>query len=386
MSIVFKIKTFFLLTFCFIFSFSNAQEKTWVDSLDAYAREDYMPPKKYRWTWQRAAFLHSMVYQSETAAPDKRQQYLDYTQKAIDNVYFRANGKSPNAVASGLGTAYLARALKSERYKKAADKVFADYLKVKRADNGGITHKAKYKELWDDTIYMIGIFLQQMYLLTGDEQYIDQLMIQIDAHHEKLSDPKTGLWYHGWDGDDKNRCNFCGQTGWSNNPEKRSNEFWGRGNGWVVVTLAQTLKVLPKEHPHRAKAEAYLKEMIQGLPAVQDKATGHWFQLPMRPEQAGNYIESSCTAMFAYGILVGLEEGVVEGLEYQESVQSAYAGLRTYSIKELGKGYLTTKNVCKGTCIGDMQYYLDRKAASEKPSGIGMFILFGRAFENSSLK
>lgn len=382
MATTLKIKLSILLM---ILTYSGLKADTWVDSLDHYARNEYMPPSKYHWTWQRAAFLHSMVYQYEIGSADEKVVYLDYVKRAIDGVYNRANGKSPNAVASGLGTAFLARTTQHEKYRTAADKVFSDYLKVKRTDNGGISHKAKFQELWDDTIYMIGIFLQQMYLLTGDEKYIDELLLQVNAHREKLSDPKTGLWYHGWDGDDKNRCNFCGQTGWSNNSEKRSNEFWGRGNGWVVVTLAQTLKVLPETHPQRAVFAGYLKEMVEQLPQVQDKSTGHWFQLPMRPQQEGNYIESSCTAMFAYGILVAVQEGILEGVTYNESVKLAYHGLRTYSTQQNDKGFLTIKNVCKGTCIGDMQYYLDRKAESEKPSGIGMFLLFGRAYEASGL-
>lgn len=355
--------------------------KTWVDSLDTYAREEYMPPKKFRWTWMKAALLFVHTKQADWDVQNNRDQYMDFVQKSMDKRYRRANGKSPNAVASGLGMSYLSYHQKGKKYEKAALKIFKDYQKVKRTDNGGISHKRLYKELWDDTIFMIGIYLQKMYLWTKDEKYIDELFLQIEAHREKLSDPETGLWYHGWDGDNKNRCNFCGQTGWSKNPEKRSNEFWGRGNGWVVVTLAETVLTLDKNHPKRHLAEAYLKEMIRHLPAVQDSLTGHWYQLPMRPEQAGNYIESSATAMFAYGILVALQEGIVSGAEYEKSIERAYSGLRDHSVKKTGNNYLSIKNVCKGTCIGDMNYYLNRRNDGQKPYGIGMAILFGRAYE-----
>jgi len=382
-----KIKTFGLFLLLTVLGSGQLNANTtWVDSLEVYTMEKYMPPAKFRWTWQRASLLFPFTVRYDQVSAEGQDQYLKYVSKAIDKRYGKANGKSPNAVASGLGMAFLAIVTKDEKYIKASGKIYDDYLKVKRTDNGGISHKRSFKELWDDTIFMVGIFLQNMYKLTGDEKYIDELMLQINAHREKLSDPATGLWYHGWDGDDKKRCNFCGQSGWSNNPEKRSNEFWGRGNGWVVVTLAETVKTLPEGHPHRKTAEAYLKEMIVNLPDVQDRASGHWFQLPMRPEQKDNYIESSATAMFAYGILVALEEGVVKEEKYLKSIQAAYNGLRAHSIREAGNGYLTVKNVCKGTCIGDMEYYLNRKAQSEKPSGIGMFLLFGRAFEHSELR
>lgn len=368
-------------TLIFSLFLTSLQAKTWVDSLDVYAREKYMPPSKFKWTWQRASLLFPATKQYEFKAENQKDTYLNYVQKAIDKRYGRANGKSPNAVASGLGMSFLAIHQNDEKYKEASNKIYQDYLKVKRTDNGGISHKRKFKELWDDTIFMIGIYLQNMYKWTGDEKYIDELFLQFLAHREKLTDPTTGLWVHGWDDDDKNRCNFCGQTGWSNNPLKRSSELWGRGNGWVVVTIAELVQTLPQDHPRRAEAEGLLKEMIINLPKVQDSATGHWYQLPMRPEQAENYIESSATAMFAYGILVGLQEGVVTGDKYENAIHMAYNGLRDHSIRKKGE-YLTVTNVCKGTCIGDMEYYLNRKAKGEKPSGLGMVLLFGSAYDH----
>ncbi|HUH75122.1 MAG TPA: glycoside hydrolase family 88 protein [Chitinophagales bacterium] len=363
-------------------SLSTLQAKTWVDSLDIYVREKYMPPSKFKWTWQRASLLFAATKQYEFRPEDQKSTYLNYVQKAIDKRYGRANGKSPNAVASGLGMSFLSMHNMGEKYDKGSNKIYQDYLKVKRTDNGGISHKRHFKELWDDTVFMIGIYLQNMYNWTGDEKYIDQMFLQYIAHREKLMDPATGLWVHGWDGDNRNRCNFCGQSGWSKNESKRSNELWGRGNGWVIVTIAELVQLLSQDHPRRAEAEGYLKEMIINLPGVQDKISGHWYQLPMRPDQPGNYIESSATAMFAYGILIALQEGVVNGSAYEQAIQNAYQGLRTHSVKSAGGAYLTVTNTCKGTCIGNMDYYLNRKAKAEKPSGLGMVLLFGSAYED----
>ncbi len=47
----------------------------------------------------------------------------------MDKTYKHANGKVPNAVASGLGMAFLYRVTKDIKYKKACDKIYADYLK-----------------------------------------------------------------------------------------------------------------------------------------------------------------------------------------------------------------------------------------------------------------
>ncbi len=366
------------LLFCFAISqILFAQESTWVDSLDHYARTEFLPAKKYHWTWQNAALLNTIKVQYEMTSEE---EYLAYICKAMGRKLKRANGRTPNAVASGLGMAFLARETGEEKYKKAAEKVFEDYKKIPKTDNGGVSHLKKYKELWDDTIFMVGCYLREMYLLTGEEKYLNELLHQVEVHRAKLKDDDWGLWYHGWDDDDKNRSNFiCGQKGWSNNPEKRSKEIWGRGNGWVIVTLAETVSAIPDELPQRTKLAAYLKEMLVHLPALQDTVTGHWYQLPVRKNEQGNFMESSCTAMFGYGISIGLKEGVIEGAAYEKSAERAFYGLRKYSIRK-EKEELITMNVCKGTCIGDKYYYFNRRAASEKSFGIGMFILFGRAY------
>lgn len=56
-------------------------------------------------------------------------------------------------------------------------------------------------ELWDDTVYMVGEFLMQMYKLTGNKEFLLEAISQLKKHAEKLEDPETGLWYHGWDND-----------------------------------------------------------------------------------------------------------------------------------------------------------------------------------------
>lgn len=375
-----KSKTLLCCLLLWVTAQVSAQSLSWVDSMDLYARTVLMPPKKYAWTWQSAALLKTMIVRYEQAPAADKEKYLQYVKQSMAHVQPMANGRSPNNVASGVGMAFLARVTGDKKYSAAADKIYRQYLKIPRTENGGVTHLSGFKELWDDTIYMLGVFLQEMYRLTGDEQYLNELVGQIEAHREKLLCEEWGLWYHGWDGDNKKHCHPCGQDGWSNNPEKRSRECWGRGNGWVVVTLSETIQLLPANHPQRAKLASYLKEMLVHLPALQDSATGHWFQLPVRKNEAGNFIESSCTAMFGYGILSALKTGIVSGQEYQQSADRAFAGLRTHSIKELNGPYLTTKNVCKGTCIGDKEYYFQRSAKSEKRYGLGMFILFGSMY------
>jgi unsaturated rhamnogalacturonyl hydrolase len=357
---------------------------TWADSIDAYARNAFLPAKKYNWTWQQAALLRAMTTQYDLKTGPDPAVYLDYVRTAMDKSMHAAYaGHNPNGVASGFGLAWLARITGEAKYREAADRLYQKYLEIPRAANGGVTHLRRYRELWDDTIFMVGIYLLEMYLLTEDEKYLNELLLQVEAHREKLQVTEWGLWVHGWDGDDQKHCRLCSQQGWSDNPDNRSTEIWGRGNGWVVVTLTQVLESVPRTHPKWPTFAGYLKEMLAHLPELQDTATGHWFQLPVYPHEEGNYIESSCTAMFGYGIAGALRLGIVKGEKYKRSVEKAYNGLRRHSIQHKSGPHLTTLNVCQGTCIGNKTYYFKRKAGSEKSFGVGMFILFGRAFGSS---
>lgn len=374
-----NIKIIFLFVIAFL-SFQNIFSKTWVDSLDVYAREKYMPASKYNWNWMKAALLHAMVKQYDNDTTENKKVYYDFVKKAMDKKYKRANGKTPNAVASGLGMAFLLRVNGEDKYKKACQKIYSDYLKIKRTKDGGVSHLRNDVELWDDTVFMIGQFLLEMYKATNDEKYLDELASQISIHRDKLQDKTSGLWVHGWDSDAKSHCTFCGQLNWPNKATGRSEEIWGRGNGWIVVTLSDALNNISKDNAHWPIFAGYLKEMIVQLPALQNKENGHWYQLPLRVDEPKNFMESSCTAMFAYGEITALILGIVTDSAYVKSVELAYNGLRNYSIKKLSGEYITTKNVCKGTCIGDKNYYLKRKVKDQKPYSIGMFINFGRQY------
>ena len=137
-----------------------------------------------------------------------------------------------------------------------------------------------------------------MYKATGDEKYLNELAEQFRLHRDKLLDEKTGLGItvcHDKDG----LPYFCGQMGWPDDETKLSAEIWGRGNGWLFVTLADALDVIPRDDPLWDEFASYLNEMVVNLPELQDESTGHWFQLPVRKEDPENWIESSCTARFA---------------------------------------------------------------------------------------
>ena len=354
--------------------------KYWGDSLVYYAITNYMPACHYNWNWREATLLRSFInlYEEDTT---KKDAMLKYITTAMELNMNKANGNTPNALASGVGLAFLSKVSNDNQFKIKSLELFEEYKLISRASNGGVSHRKDVVELWDDTVYMIGLYLLEMYKSTHDEKYLNELTFQIIAHNDKLGDKKTGLWYHGWDNDSIITDDGCCQLGWSNNPMHRNDQFWGRGNGWIAMTLADVLAVMPQKYSSRAEILAIYQKMMNALVPLQDKVTGHWFQLPIHPEDfnKGNFIESSCTAMFGYAMAKGLKLGILPEKIFLPVIKSAYTGISKNSIKAIGN-YKTISNVCAGTCIGDKSYYYKRNVEIGTEFGLGAAIMFGNAY------
>lgn len=139
----------------------------------------------------------------------------------------------------------------------------------------GMTNQTRF---WIDDIYMIASLQAQAFRATGESIYLERAALEVEAYVKKLQRPE-GLFYHGPD----------------------APFFWGRGNGWVAVGLAELLSVLPKEHGrYPVIAEAFAL-MTKALCAHQ-RADGMWNQL-VDKEYA--WPESSASAMFAYALAIG---------------------------------------------------------------------------------
>ena len=353
---------------------SQQQGLGWGDKMAAYAVQEFMPADKYAWDWAQATMLRAVADRYELGID--KEKMLNYVRRAMEVTMDKAEGIHPNAVASGFGMAFLSRVTGNREYEKTALRIYDDYMKICRSSNGGVSHRDNVVELWDDTVYMISLFMLEMYRLTGDEKYLREVALQIAAHAEQLEDQVTGLWYHGWDADDEPFDDKCSMSDWANNPERRSSQFWGRGNGWVVMTLANTLHLMPRTMSERPALEAMFVKFAHTLAGLQDAATGHWYQLPVYPGEAGNFIESSCTAMFAYGIAVGIADGILPARTFRPVVDKAFRGIEKNSLKMVSDSLVNITNVCAGTCIGDKNYYFKREVVDGTPFALGSAIMF----------
>ena len=323
----------------------------------------YVPAEKYVWNWRDAVLLKSFIDIARTDL-QKTDLVSDYVDKVMMRVASKAHGVHPNGVASAVGLAFLKETGRNSiETDKALEKVLWQYRSIVRSANGACSHRAGTVELWDDTVYMIGLTLIGCYNATGDISYVEEFADQVIAHAEHLCDPATGLWYHGWAETTFPTEDACSQYGWNTNPYHRNKEFWGRGNGWIAMSLADILEVLPQTDERYPQIKDMFVQMFSTLIKLQDSKTGLWRQLPLHVKDKENFLESSCTAMFGYAAAKGVRLGLLPS-KFLKVAQKAYDGIVLHCLVGLGTDALAMGRICAGTCIGDKEYYYARNQVS----------------------
>ena len=358
-----------------LISFQAVAQKSPSEELFDAAMNRIVPAEKFVWNWRDAVLLKAFtdIYRKQ---PQQRETIADYVDKAMTRLAPRAHGVHPNGVASAVGLAFLQEIGRSSmETDKTLEKVLMQYRGIVRAVNGACSHRAGTVELWDDTVYMIGITLIGCYKATGDISYVEEFADQVIAHAEHLCDPETGLWYHGWAESSYPAEDACSQYGWNTNPAHRNNEFWGRGNGWIAMSLADVLEVLPVTDRRYPQIKSMYELMMNTLAKLQDRRTGLWRQLPLHVKDRGNFLESSCTAMFGYAFAKGVRMGILPA-ECRRVAEKAYDGLVEHCVLDCGTSEIRLGHICAGTCIGDREYYYARSQVDHGETyALGAFLL-----------
>src|SRR6185369_5568735 len=214
--------------------------------------------------------------------------------------------------------------------------------------------------VWPDDLYMGGVFLVRWGLYNHDQHFIDDSASNI-IHQAALEGDADGLWFHGYFVDKKEHAPFK----------------WGRGNGWVTVTMVETLSAMDENDPLRPQVLDILRKQIEGLKKVQ-APDGMWRQVLDHEEL---WEETSCTAMFAYGIARAVNRGWIDPSN-MDVARRAFAGIAK-NVTDDG----IVKGTCQGTNIGaDLDYYVNRPRPDDDFHGRGPVLLAGSEILMASKK
>ena len=255
----------------------------------------------------------------------------------------------------GTAILYLYQARKQREHLRLAEQV-AGFIRdgAERGPEGALGHWQGSHQLWVDTLYMACPLLAGLGKLRRKPEYIEDAAGQILAFARRLQDEKTGLFYHMWDW----------QTG------ERSPGLWGRGNGWVLMSLADTLEPMDRKHKSYAALKEVAGKMAAGLKATQDNE-GMWRTVL---DDASSYQESSATSMFCYGLLK-LVRGKILPPSYEDVARRAWKATNERYVND---GVVT--GVSAGTGPRGPDYYKSVPVGSQT-WGTGAYLMAGSEFD-----
>ncbi len=235
-----------------------------------------------------------------------------------------------------------------DAYQLNNNKVYMDYIvrsadfistKQFRLEDGTLVRNKPVEfSLWADDLYMSVPFLARMGMLSGDEKYFDDAAKQIIQFSDYLWDEHTGLYFHSWHSDE----------------DANGVAHWGRANGWVMMAQVELLKLLPEDHPRREELVELFKRQIRGVARYQGES-GLWHQLIDRVD---SYEETSCTAMFTYGIAYAVNEGILPE-RYITVAKKGWDGILSKTDTDYQSS--AVQDICVGTGIeSDLNHYYTR--------------------------
>lgn len=130
--------------------------------------------------------------------------------------------------------------------------------------------------------------------------------------------------------------------------------YWGRGNGFAAMGLAEALTYLPEQHPDRpAILEMYLR-LMASLRRLQHQSG----LLSQALDFPGSYLEFTATCMMGYAMARGLRRGWLPKEDYRDAAELAWQGV-SERIDDVGN----VADACASTGVqSSIRDYLDRPA------------------------
>lgn len=178
-----------------------------------------------------------------------------------------------------------------------------------------------------EDMFYCGTLLGKAFAASGDSKYIDMLAQFMTDTGIQQDD---GLCWHGRAGE----------------------YYWGRGNGFALMGLNETLTYMPNDHADRPAIMNMYTRLMDGMIANQNQ-TGLINQVVDNP---GSYQEHTGTAMLGISIARGLRNGWIDS-SYEAPLNLAWQG-----INERVDGEGNIVDGCTGTGVQpSMRAVLDRE-------------------------
>ena len=353
---------------------------------------------KPKWSYVMGIELEAML---DTYLKYGDKQILDYckmyTDKMIDQegniTGYKLEDYNLDNIRTGHFVARLYELMPEEKNLKAIRLLMSQLNDQPRTEADGVFwHKAIYAyQVWLDGIFMGLPFhsLTARMLLNPEQagKIYDDAVKQVTVTYNRTLDPKTGLNRHAWD--------ETHEMFWADKTTGLSQHCWGRAQGWYTMALIELLDAMPENYGRRNEVISLLKKDLDAVIKWQDKESGLWYQVMDQPGREGNYLESTCSSMFAYVLLKAARKGYVDQ-KYRDAGIKAYNGIIKNFIRINPDKTISLTNCCSVAGLGpgmsekvlkaapkvkenkrrdgSYEYYLSEPVRDNDAKGVGPFI------------
>ena len=331
----------------------------------------------YHWCYERGIITKAWVDVFERTG-DRR--FFDAAKANVDRyvtddgdiLTYEMDKHNLDMICMGRTAIRMYQATGEAKYEKACRRLTAQLAEQPRTPEGGFWHKDIYpQQMWLDGIYMACPFMAEFAKVFGEGQWADEAVLQMTLIYDKTR-LDSGLHAHAWDS--------AREQQWADPETGRSPHVWGRAMGWFVMAHVDVLMSLPKEHPGYARIEEQLHSLLHAVVDARGE-DGLWHQVTDRPANEENYAESSCSAMFIYGLAAAHQMGLACDKAMAVARESLDA-LWEKNVVTAADGYPELTRICKVAGLGGTpyrsgtyDYYIHETVCSGDTKGTAPFLM-----------
>lgn len=310
----------------------------------------------HRATGEARWFEHLKRLTDAQIAPDGTLAGFDVEEFNIDNIL------------AGRCLFHLADRTGDARYMAAAGHLAAQLARHPRTQDGNYWHKARYpQQVWLDGLYMGLPFQIEYGQRTGAPYLVDDALAQLGRALDLTAGP-AGLYVHGYDA--------ARAQGWADAETGQSQAVWARAVGWLAMALVDIHALVPDRAPQAATVS------LMNAVVAQQRDSALWPQVLDAPNLAGNYDESSASAMFAYALMAAERQGLGR---FGQAGRRAWQALVSTRLEDTG-GVVQFTRICHVAGLGGFEgnyrdgtpgYYLSEDIVADDAKGVGPLMMAG---------
>ena len=344
---------------------------------------DFQP--KLKWDYCHGLELQAMLDVYDRYGDEKFYKYaLAYADTMVNAdgsiKKYKLEEYSLDRVNSGKFIFRIYEQTKDVKYKKALDLMRSQFDGHPRNADGGFWHKKVYpNQVWLDGIYMGAPFYAEYAFRNNQVEVYPDVVNQFLMAARHTYDPKNGLYRHA--------CDVSRKERWADPVTGQSQHCWGRALGWYAMAFVDALEFIPEHEAGRDSMLVILNNVATQIKRLQDAKTGLWYQVLDKSGEPGNYLESSCSAMFVYSLFKGVRKGYIDKSYLQVAIKG-YEGILKHFIEVDENGLVSITQACavaglggKNYRMGDYTYYINETIRANDAKAVGPFIMASLEYE-----